>query len=234
MKTIKDKTGQFHKRTYYETREVEDMCTQELQALELYPDSPQPIPIDRFIEKKFNVTHSYEDLPNGILGYTEFSEGVVKQIVVAKSLDEAGTTSADRKISTTLAHEAGHGLLHMALFDANPKASSLFGSSAEHKPEILCREVTGLKTINGKKYDGKWWEYQANMAIGALLLPRKLVHKALEPLSVSTSIWGIRELDQTKRPEAVILLAEIFTVNPVVASLRLQEIYPLPARQIAI
>ncbi len=225
MKTIKDKTGQFQKRTYYETREVEDLCTQELQALDLYPDEPQPIQIDRFIEKKFNISHSYEDLPNGILGYTEFSGSGIKRIVVARALDEAGTTSADRRISTTLAHEAGHGLLHMALFGQDHTLADLFEESPTQKPQILCREVTGLEEKGIKKYDGRWWEYQANMAIGALLLPRRLVQKALEPLSVSAGLWGIKELDHSRRSEAIIMLSEIFEVNPKVATIRLQEIY---------
>jgi hypothetical protein len=231
MKTIKDKTGQFRNRTYYEAREIEDICTQELQALDLYPDSPQPIPIDRFIEKKFNVTHSYENLPSGILGYTKFAGSKVEQIIVAKSLDEAANLVADRKISTTLAHEAGHGLLHMDLFKASQSGPSLFGDE-DKKPQILCREVTGLEVTDRKHYDGKWWEYQANMAIGALLLPRKLVFKSLEPLSVSVGMWGIRDLEQTKRAEAIILLSEIFEVNPVVARLRLQELYPQPNQKV--
>jgi hypothetical protein len=84
----------------------------ELIAAEILPNNPEPIRIDRFIEKKFGISAEYEDLGDGILGMTQFGSKGVARIIVARSLDEEGTEVAARQIRTTLAHEAGHGLLH--------------------------------------------------------------------------------------------------------------------------
>lgn len=56
-----------------------------------FPSTPGPIRIDRFIEKRFNVVHSYEDLGEGILGLTKFGPSGVKAIMVARSLEEDGS-----------------------------------------------------------------------------------------------------------------------------------------------
>ena len=64
-----------------------------------------------------------------------------------------------------------------------------------------------------------------HQAIGGLLLPKKLVSVALEPYLVPTGSLGALTLDEKKRGEAERALAEIFDVNPVVARLRIGEIY---------
>src|SRR3989441_11554119 len=64
----------------------------------------------------FRSTPTYEDLDKGVLGFTQFGRTGVQAIVVARALDEDGTRPAERRIRTTLAHEAGHGLLHAHLF----------------------------------------------------------------------------------------------------------------------
>ena len=39
---------------------------------------------------------------------------------------------------------------------------------------------TGIRKSHSNRYDGRWWEFQANQAMGAALLPRKLVEVALD------------------------------------------------------
>jgi hypothetical protein len=97
-------------------------------------------------------------------------------MVVARVLADEGTAPAERRINTTLAHEAGHCLLHGHLFAMEASPITLFGADAVANStgsKILCRDGQRVGF-----YDGKWWEYQANQAIGALLLPRKLVRQA--------------------------------------------------------
>lgn len=218
MKTFKPKSGPFVEQPYYTPDEVETICSDELQKLGFYPSDPSPIRIDRFIEKRFNLQVTYEDLPNGLLGFTSFGPKGVEEIVITRALDEEGTRPAERRLRTTLAHEAGHGLLHAYLFALGPRPDSLFGDGlAKDEPKILCRD-------DGVKY--RWWEFQANMAMGALLLPKPLVATAVDRHLEPQGMLGLPVLPAGRRDAAVRELADIFEVNPVVVRIRLDALYP--------
>jgi hypothetical protein len=221
MKSVRTRKGPFLERPFYKDEEIERMCREELQSVGLYPSEPRAIRIDRFIEKRFRITHEYENLPSGILGYTRFSKEGVKAIVVDRSLDDNSIVN-ERRIRSTLAHEAGHGLLHSHLFVLNGQ-SSLFPEGKTESPRVMCREhsVTGAKA-----YAGEWWEYQANRTIGSLLLPAGLVMKAVEKFVAPTGLLGIANISGSRRGEATRCLTETFEVNPAVASIRLNELFP--------
>jgi hypothetical protein len=231
MKTFRAKAGPFTEQPFYETKEIETICMQELRKLNLYPADPSPIRIDRFIEKRFGVQPTYDDLPKGVLGFTRFGAKGVEQIVVAKALDDEGTKPAERRLRTTLAHEGGHGLLHAHLFVFGAKLDSLFGDGlASDSPKILCRDgaMSGVEGAKGKP-PYRWWEFQANQAMGALLLPKTLVQKALVPMLVPQGKLGVPGLPTDQRGPATRLLADIFDVNPVVGRIRLDGLYPQAA-----
>ncbi len=225
MKSFRTKSGPFSERPHFEPGEIDRMCLDELRKAGCLPAAPEAIRIDRFIEKRFNVVPEYDDLPGGVLGYTRFSKQGVEAIVVAKALETDGGKVAERRIRTTLAHEAGHGLLHAYLFAVEDAGTSLFNSEPKDKDKILCRDVDGESGRHGG-YDGRWSEYQANRAIGGLLLPKKLVGMALQPYMALAGSLGVPTLAQKRRGEAERALAEIFDVNPVVARLRIADLYP--------
>ena len=135
-------------------------------------------------------------------------------------------------VNSTLAHESGHILFHGYLFALKylEGSRSLFGEDMDVSDRtVLCRE----ETISGSqvqpsrsRYDGRWWEFQANMVIGALLLPRPLVEMALEGVLASPSVLGMRNLPHERHEEAAQLLSDAFDVNPIVARIRIQEIFP--------
>lgn len=229
MKTYRAKAGPFAEQPFYEPAEVEAICTDELQKLKLYPSDPAPIRIDRFIEKRFSVQPTYDDLPAGLLGFTRFGPKGVAEVVVAKALDSEGTIPAERRLRTTLAHEGGHGLLHAHLFAFDSSPRSLFGDGlASDAPKILCRDggVTGTE-VAAKKPPYRWWEFQANLAMSALLLPKALVETAVASMLVAEGAFGFKVLPNARREGAVRLLADVFNVNPIVARIRLEGIYPL-------
>jgi len=224
MKTYNAKTGPFNKRPYYELKEVERICLGELRAVNLLPEKPTPIRIDRFLEKKFGAgIIKYDDTPSGVLGFTVFGSKNVREIVISRTLDEDKSIQAERRVRTTLAHEGGHGLLHAHLF--TPGTDSLFGDFTDpNSPKVLCRDEVQKGQCG---YSGNWWEFQANMAMGALLLPRPLVDLALEPFFVPCGLLGMMCLDDVRRDEAVRVVAEMFDVNAVVAQYRIGEMYPV-------
>jgi hypothetical protein len=141
MKTIRNRGGPFTERPHFQLREIEEICSSELRKVDLYPSAPEAIRVERFIEKRFKVSPRYEPLPEGVLGFTRFEAGRVAEIVVSQALDDEGTKVAERRLRSTLAHEAGHGLLHAYLFALSEKPKGLF-DSADRTPRILCREAT--------------------------------------------------------------------------------------------
>jgi hypothetical protein len=228
MRSYRATKGPFAERPVYSQQEVEELCADELRKAGLYPSTPSPVRIERFIEKRFSVSPIYEDLPDGLLGYTKFGSKGVESIVVAKSLTDDSSKVASRRVNTTLAHEAGHGLLHAHLFAVGAEsAASLFDGNVDAKsPKILCRPdgVPGIQ--NRSNYDGRWWEFQANLTIGALLLPKPLVEECLSATLTSTGLFGVKRLEPRKREAAVKLVSDTFDVNPVVARIRVEQLYP--------
>lgn len=233
MKMIKAQSGPFLERPYYEDSEFESIVTDDLRKVGLLPTAPEPIRVDRFIEKRFDIVPQYDDVSDGILGFTRFGTKGPEAVVVSRSLAEEGSRVAERRINSTLAHEAGHMLLHGRLFAFQRRAGtrSLFENDLdEERQTILCRHSTvgfPSESMDTHGYDGKWWEFQANKVIGVLLLPRQLVNEALDSFLVSQGLLGIRLLDDTRREEAVHRLANTFDVNPAVARIRIGELFPV-------
>lgn len=63
MKTFRTRSGPFSERPHFKRGEIERMCIEELRAMQLLPAEPSPVRIDRFIERRFNVSPRYEELP---------------------------------------------------------------------------------------------------------------------------------------------------------------------------
>ena len=222
MRTYRPRIGPFTEALYLSKDEIDQICYDELQKQELLPTRPEPVRIDRFIEKRF-VTPSYEHLGPGILGFTKFGAKGVQEIVINSELEEENTTAAERRIRSTLAHEAGHGLLHTHLFVLSNQRNPLF-VEGNTSPKVLCRNE--LDTPSQRQYRGNWWEFQANRAIGSLLMPRHLVEDVMADFLQEAGQLGVRVLPACKRAGLESELSRIFDVNPVVARIRVQEVCP--------
>ena len=197
----------------------------------LYPNSPEAIRVDRFVEKRFGLVPQYDELPEGVLGFTKFTKNGVDAIVISAALDAEKGKVAERRVRTTLAHEAGHGLLHAYLFALDEKSLHLFDADSHSEHRILCRDVQDEER-KSRAYDGRWWEFQANRAIGGLLCPKTLVQEAVKPFLVSIGSLGVVTLDEKRRDGAVRTLADIFDVNPIVSKIRINELYPAETGQL--
>jgi len=200
VRTYPARSGPFPRALHYELDEIEDACLIALDSVGLLPTTPSPVRIERFVEKRFSLTPEYrDDLPHGILGFTEIDATGPRRIVLNPSL-------AERRLRTTIAHEAGHCLLHSVLYRTGQADA------------ILCRDTDIARE---SAYAGRWWEYQANAAIGALLIPKPLLLPALAP-HLRSSRAGGPLLPAKKATVASETLAEVFDVNPVVARLRIE------------
>lgn len=230
MRVYRSSFGPFSERPFFSLKEIDQICADELMKFGLFPREPQPIRIDRFIEKRFNVAPKYEDLPDGVLGYTKFGSNGVQEIGISKALAEENSKVSERRINSTLAHESGHGLLHAHLFFLEKPPTNLVGSDFDiPEKKILCRKETveGIQDRPRSECGQKWWEFQANMVIGGLLLPRKLVMSAIEPFLMETGRLGVKVLDEARKEIATRALAEAFDVNPIVVKIRIDSIYSI-------
>ena len=233
---LRIQSGPFVERPYYEDSDIESIVTDELSRVGLLPTVPQPIRVDRFIEKRYGIVPQYEDVPDGILGFARFGANGPEEVVVSRSLSEEGNRVYERRMTSTLAHEAGHMLLHGHLFALQRRARTrpLFEDGLNEKEQtILCRpDSVGFPSgsTRAHSYDGRWWEFQANKVIGVLLLPRQLVNNALDSLLVPQGRLGSRLLDDTTREEGVHVLADAFNVNLAVARIRVGDLFPTSAQ----
>ena len=221
MRTLRAHSGPFTERPFFTESEIERMCESALTEAGYYPSEPSPVNIDRFIEKYFDVSPQFEDLPPGVLGYSCFDSDGMISMHIATALTNEGTRVAERRVHTTLAHEAGHGLFHSYLFSLAEGGLDLFQSDPDvTRTRILCRDEYAPQ----QKVHGPWWEIQANMAIGPLLMPRPLVVEAVEPFLTSTGLLGIGAVPEDQRETVVAELSSTFDVNPVVARIRLEGV----------
>jgi hypothetical protein len=190
------------------------------------PSSPAPIRIERFVEKQFKTALIYEDLGPGNLGCTVFnSSGTVEAIVVSRFLEEQNTIPARRRVRSTVAHEAGHGLLHGPLFMDTDSQGFVNGADGKNRRLILCRSEDILVDTQ-RSYAGKWWEFQANQAMGSLLLPSPLMYAFLDQSGINSASFGSDILSPAQRDSLEKSAAVIFDVNPVVVRIRLDSLFP--------
>lgn len=232
MKRYQSKEGPYPVRLVYESSEIDDICEGALREARFLPKEPAEINIDGFLEKFFGVHVLYEDLGEGILGSTVFaSTGRVTGILISSRIEEDGSEVGERRARSTLAHEGGHGLLHPQLFMEDTQTGDFFGRpqpKGKTPERFLCRK-SDIGAAGGTPYDGRWWEWQANRAIGGLLLPRKLVTTVAAEFTTEGKFGPI--LEETKRPILERKVAEIFNVNPAVARIRIAEMLPPPGTQ---
>jgi len=114
--------------------------------------------------------------------------------------------------------------MHTHLFVLATPSQNLFGDFSEpSKPKVLCREDSVGEVR--QSYSGEWWEFQANRAIGSLLLPAPLMRAALVGF-MNESAAGFRSFDHLQIDRAARELADVFDVNPAVARLRIIQMFP--------
>ena len=196
MRSFRTTTSPFKKKEVYTDADFESICTDALKSADVYPTEPSPVRIERLIEKRFGIVPEFDNLNQyGAIGVTIFGSNGPTDIVIDTQLAEQDKTTRSRYLST-LAHEAGHCLLHSHLFALHARKGSV---------ACPCRQKDG-------KYSGEWWEFQANRAIGSLLLPEFIFREYLKNL-------GVRKLEDVT-DDIVESAADIFGVNKPVVRIR--------------
>lgn len=219
MKTFRTNTGPFPERPYYKDEVIEQICSDALAEDGFLLKEPGRVRVDRFVEKRFKVRIIYEQLDAKVLGFTEFGPNGVEAVHIAEPEDR--TQAAERRMNSTIAHEGGHGLMHAHLFVPEFDHRGLFDNDPDvSKTRVLCRDP------RQRRYDGRWWEFQANRAIGALLMPKGIFLVFMQQFLEQRGTFNMPSLPEHRREDAIRAAAEIFDVNPAAAKVRVDLLFP--------
>ena len=94
---------------------------------------------------------------------------------------------------------------------------------ADLAPSGFCLSISTMH-----RYNGRWWEYQANQMIGALLLPRLLAREALSSFLIAQGQLGADAIGSNKAGRSRFsCLSDVFDVNPAVARIRVDDRFSL-------
>jgi hypothetical protein len=230
MTRFRAQSGPFEEQLRFSVQEIDHICLDALMEAKLLPSSPGPVRIERFIERYYQCRLLYEDLGPGAMGCTAFrADGSIEAVIISTRIDD-GHEASERRVRSTLAHDGGHCSLHASLFMPSGQ-TSLNLQIQKHENldfkarRILCRDSDIGATLSGQRYDGRWWEWQANRAIGGFLLPVSLVRQTVQPFLEFSKVAGVPSLSASKRATAEHEIAEVFDVNVAVARIRLAELF---------
>lgn len=219
-------------RIWYEAEEIEQIATEQLRRAELMPTLNQPVTdVERLIEVHLRAELDlYADLPDGVLGLTDFPTQGAPKVSIDSALTEArdaegAAAGAVGRWRATLAHEAAHIFLHRYLFD--PEMAQLAGHSGIANPSegglmrCLYRDISSTTAEwNSVRRRPDWREVQANRAMAALLMPRRIFKRL--------ALREIRELGLDTPPVAArnkerltATLAELLQVSNQAVGIRL-------------
>jgi len=167
-------------RLWFDPSEIEQMMASELRKAKLMPTDEAPVVnLESLLERHLKVQlDQYASLEPGVLGLTEFFEGKSPKVSINKDLTGSALDEDESppgvlgRWRATLAHEAGHVILHRCLFEFAAGNMNLFGShdtGAGGKRLLRC-----LKRDATYASGGDWREVQANQAMAALLMPKSV------------------------------------------------------------
>lgn len=178
------RTADGSQRIWYEDEEIERLAEDELRQANLAPTTSEPVTdLERFIEQHLRAALDlYADLPEDVLGMTEFDGDKQPRICINSDLSAAALDTGNPvpgvlgRWRATLAHEASHVMLHRVLF-IDDLAQGQFFEMTE-KREAVDSLMRCLKRNVGYG-DGPrdWREIQANRGMAALLMPRRLFRR---------------------------------------------------------
>jgi hypothetical protein len=217
-------------RIWFEPSEIEQMMESELRKASLMPTEAAPVvKLETFIERHLKATlDQYAELDPGVLGVTEFFEGKPPRISINKDLTGSAVDEDESppgvlgRWRATLAHEAGHVLLHRSLFEFAVGNMSLFGGNApdggggRQLHRCLKRDVA-----HGGGVD--WREVQANQAMAALLMPKSFFPK-LARQHIERVFPGRETIPFGGEERVAALLAPVVQVSKQAARIRLSTL----------
>lgn len=174
MRTIAEADGSA--RLWYDAEEIERIAMNALRDAGLWSnDDSRAVDVEHLLEINLGAAVDYgAPLKPAVLGYTSFAQpirvAINRALTAAAQRPGAGRAPIGRW-RATLAHEAAHILLHARLFEVD--AAAIGETQRCYRTEVGARRASD------------WREVQANLGMGALLLPRPGVVDAVRSMLVA-------------------------------------------------
>lgn len=222
------------KKTFIPKERIERRCLEALDEQGLLPAEPGPVRIDRLLEKRWGIVEEYLDMPPGVLGAAAFDRDGLRRVAISREFDDPGEHVAEKRGRATLAHEIGHGLLHEELWQdyfRDTGQLDMFSAGAGRAREGTLVQMCRDEIINAFNYEHslfQWWEFQANLAMGFLLVPSPLLSRAMRRYRSDligppeTEIAGLESVRSYQAWFAVEDLAREFNVSKALMRHRLR------------
>lgn len=231
MKEYRSPGGE--RKIWYEKTEIDDIMVDTLEKAGLLPDASSDdltVDVESLVEQHLGLSFDqHAELDDDVLGITHFVPGEKPRIEINRNLTGAALDNEDAVLGmigrwrATVAHEVGHVLLHRSLYEIDAMQRGLFSSrSPEHEvSEGLMRCLKRDVNYHG---GSDWREVQANMAIGALLMPKPLVARVVAAEMGKIGI-GKQAVDPAPLniERLVSILAQRFTVSKQAAHIRIES-----------
>ena len=221
MKWIKDVTGRFPERPYYDEGEIDFECERIVSEFlrKKYDKAEFPIStsdITVLIERDASDLDQYTDFSvedGDVQGATDFFKNKKPAVSISDQLSNA--SQMENRLRTTLTHEYGHVKFHDFLYKRLFQARS-FNSFSIKGPRCKRSSI-----LNASKTD--WLEWQAGYASGAFLMP---ITRLKEITHASLREWGLFNNVSTSSDESQKLIERIanaFSVSTEAARVRLSQ-----------
>lgn len=223
MKWIKDKTGRFPERLFFEAGEIDLECESIIRIFfhkELGKTFRPPFTCDDLevlINSEVAKLDLYADLSGegeGIEGITEFLPDK-KPVIKISSLLSSSDIYKNR-LKSTMAHEFFHAKFHRLLWELKWSQDELFKRSFEkikcHRKQILWAGQTD------------WIEWQAAYGSGAFTMPKSFLLKAVKDFRNDNHINVTAPIYSDTAGEMNQYIAGIFEVSEEAVKVRLSQL----------
>ncbi len=221
MNWIKDRTGRFPERPYYEQDELDSLSEgliadflRERYGHVSFPVSTEDLTV--LVENHTSDLDQYADLdPEGedVEGMTLFFKDRDPAVKISEHLDSSGPRN--NRFRTTLTHELGHVKLHGFLWQF-------------HQLPLLPREDNGLGPrckragiLGASQTD--WMEWQAGYMSGALLMPTTSLKKLVSAAFKEWEVFGSVAMGSGECAKLISRAAAKFGVSHDAARVRLSQ-----------
>lgn len=222
MYWIRDLTGRFLRRPYYEPHELDSACESIVTEFLLvrYGKVSYPISTDDLtvmLEREGVDLDLYADFPNeedDVDGVTEFTPRDYPRVKIARRISEP--PNMENRLRTTITHEHFHVKFHGILFRRSGPRRSL--TSCQH--QTVCRRQS---IVNA--YSNDWMEWQAGYGCAALLMPITAVRELVRMFSLQFRIPELPISGDSSEARALIAqVMSMFQVSRHAATIRLVQL----------
>lgn len=224
MKMIRDNTGRFAERPFYQARELDDECERLIHDLLRkrhgkveYPVSTDDLTV--LIEMHDADLDPYADLSAygaDVEGVTEFFHNRGPRVSISEQI--AMDDRRENRFRTTLTHEFGHVKFHGPLWAEKFATGDLLDRGPNANKAISKRD----NILNAPQSD--WMEWQAGYVSGALLMPampvRRLVSDYCHPRDLHCTI----HITSEHAANLIQSVIDLFAVSREAAEVRLLKL----------